>query len=78
MKNPAPGIIIMVNDHFIYYVKIAYGKMLKPTEHFIVVAGNVIDFYTTAKHAGNLFDNLHVTSRPVFFAELPDVDNVAI
>jgi hypothetical protein len=78
MKYPAAGIIIVVNDHFIYNVKIAYRKVLKPAEHFIMVAGDIIYFNTAAKHTGYLFNYLHMARRPVFFTKLPDVDDIAV
>jgi hypothetical protein len=68
----------MVNDHFIYNVKIAQRKVFKPAQHFIVVAGNVVHLNAAAKHAGYLFDDLHVSCRPILFAKLPDINDVAI
>ena len=78
MKNPAAFVVAMMDHHFIYDVKIANGKIFEPAEHFIVVTGNVIHFYTTAKHAGNLLDYLHVPRWPIFFTKLPDINNISI
>ena len=43
-----------------------------------MIAGNIIYFNTSTEHAGDLLYYLHVTAGPVFFTELPDVDNIAI
>ena len=43
-----------------------------------MVAGNIIHFDAAAKHARYLFDYLHVARGPVFFTELPDIDDVTI
>ena len=68
----------MMDHQFIYDVKIAYRKVLKPAEHLIMVAGYIIYFYPTAKHTCNLLDHLHMDRRPIFLAELPDVNNITI
>jgi len=78
MKEPAFFSVVVLKHQFVYDVKIAEREVLEPSQLVVVVAGYIINFYTTAKHAGDLFYHLHVTLRPVFFIELPDVGYVAV
>lgn len=38
----------------------------------------IVHFNPPAEHAGDLFDDLHMALGPVFFTELPDINNIAV
>ena len=59
VENPACITIVVMNDHFIDNMKITYGEVFEPSEHFIMVACNIINFYAPREHTGDL-DHLHM------------------
>lgn len=43
-----------------------------------MVTGDIIDLFPPGDPVHKLFDHLHVAFGPISFAELPDIDDVAV
>lgn len=82
VKNVAvknPGFLpVQVEHQFIGQHKITHFKIGKLAQHLVVVAGDVIDFGAFGSEVDEFFQHFQVMGRKVFFAELPNVDDVAV
>src|SRR5690606_22984520 len=50
----------------------------EPSEHFIVIAGEIIYCCAIAHHLNDALNHFHVAVWPVSFAELPDINDIAV
>jgi hypothetical protein len=78
MKYPGFLAVIQIKYHFVYYAERTHLQAYKSSQHFIVVAGNIVGFCAIPDPFQKMLDNFHVTSRPVSFAELPNVNYIAV
>src|SRR5690554_1548534 len=59
-------------------MKIAQLQVAELSEHFIMVAGKVVNFCSFRNEFHDPPKHFHVRFGPIRFAELPDIDNVAV
>ena len=78
MKEPGFFTIIKIQYYFVHYLKRPHFKTNKFPQHLIVVAGYVIYLNSFAHPVHKVLYNLHVAFGPVPFAELPNINDIAI
>jgi len=77
MKNPCR--LSLEGNHFLVgNLERTNTKAFELAQHFVMVAGEVSNLCSFGKQSHDVLDNLHMRLGPIAFAELPDVNDVAI
>lgn len=77
VKNPS--FLPVEHEHqLVGEYEITHFEIGKFAQHFVVVARDVIDFGAFGSEVDKFFEHFQVWGREVLFAELPNVDDIAV